>query len=136
MLPTSSQKMSVLRKLVGYVLSNRPGILGTTLVGVVSSGIEVIAMASLIPISILASNQQILPRSLWYRMPAAMGFEPNVKFYTVAFIALLSVRTASSTYLPNTHRTFLCKSARRLYSSSELRKHSKKFDRPLYCPDG
>ena len=103
--------MSVLRKLVGYVLSNRPGILGTTLVGVVSSGIEVIAMASLIPISILASNQQRRPRSLWYRMPAAMGFEPNVKFYTVAFIALLSVRTASSALnlalVARTYRTLI-----------------------------
>ena len=103
--------MSVLRKLVGYVLSNRPGILGTTLMGVISSAIEVIAMASLIPISMLASNQPILPRSLWYRMPAAIGFEPNVKFYAMAFIVLLFVRTASSAVnlalVARTHRTLV-----------------------------
>ena len=111
MTPLSNPKINVLHHLVTYVVRQRPGVLATTLMGVVSSAIEVIAMASLIPISLLASNQPILARSLWHRIPTALGFEPNVKFYAAAFIVLLAIRTASSALnlalVARTHRALV-----------------------------
>jgi ABC-type bacteriocin/lantibiotic exporter with double-glycine peptidase domain len=92
----STDQVGLLRHLVTYVIRHRPFVLVTTLIGVLSSGIEVVAIASLIPISLLATGQPIRTTSPWHELPLALGFQPNVKFYATTFIVLLLIRTLSS----------------------------------------
>lgn len=89
-------RLAILKKLIVHVVARQPSVIASTAVGIVSSGIEVLAISSLIPISLLATGLPIKATSPWRRIPAALGFEPNVKFYATVFITLLLVRTISS----------------------------------------
>ena len=92
----SNDQAGLLSTLVRYVVRHRPSVLTATAIGVVSSAIEVVAISSLIPISLLATGQTIRPTSPWHWIPDSMGFQPNAKFYAISFIVLLLVRTLSS----------------------------------------
>ena len=92
----SISQLRVLRHLIGYAIRRRPRIVLTTVMGVVSSAVEVMAMASLIPLSQLAARQPIRAQSLWSRIPEALGFEPNARFFISAFLVLLLLRTISA----------------------------------------
>ena len=91
----SLSQLRVLRHLLGYAISHKPRIVLTTVMGVMSSAVEVMAMASLIPLSQLAARQPIPARSLWNRIPEALGFEANARFFIAAFLVLLLFRTIS-----------------------------------------
>ena len=88
-------RMSVLRELFGYVVRLRPDALAALLLGIFSSGIELASLASLIPLSRLAAHQAFRPDSPWSRIPAALGFQPNARFYATAFLGLLLLRAFS-----------------------------------------
>src|SRR5438105_1524072 len=86
-LPTA--QLRILRSLLGYVARFRPDAIVAVGIGILSSGLELASLASLLPLSRLAGNQIIPDTSPWHRLPVALGFAPNVKFYATAFLALL-----------------------------------------------
>src|SRR5260370_42468703 len=92
----SIPQLHVLRHLIGYAIRWRPRIALTIIMAVMSSAVEVVAMASLIPLSLLAAQQPISARSFWNRIPEALGFEANVRFFIAAFLVLLLIRTVSA----------------------------------------
>ena len=89
-------RIKVLTDLFGYVVRWRPSIVAVTMVGVLSSMVELVAMASLVPLSRLAAYQPVAPNSLWHKVPAALGFQTNVKFFAASFLILLMLRAVSS----------------------------------------
>lgn len=86
-------QIRVLRSLVGYVVRIRPDALLAILIGILSSGLELASLSSLLPLSRLAGHQAITAHSIWRRFPEALGFQPDVKFYATAFLVLLLLRT-------------------------------------------
>jgi len=90
-------QLALLRNLVAYVVRIRPDAIATTILGVVSSAMELAALTSLIPLSQLAGHQAIRDGSFWHRMPMALGFLPGVKFYAMMFLLLLLLRTITQT---------------------------------------
>jgi ABC-type multidrug transport system fused ATPase/permease subunit len=90
-------QLALMRSLVGYVIRIRPDAIATTLLGILSSALELAALTSLIPLSQLAAHQVIREGSLWYRLPTALGMTPGVKFYAMMFLVLLLLRTISQT---------------------------------------
>ena len=87
--PSSSQ---ILRRLLLYVVKLRPDALAAVGLGILSSGFELLSLASLLPLSQLAARQPIREASLWHHLPLAMGFAPNVKFYAMTFLSLMLLR--------------------------------------------
>jgi ABC-type multidrug transport system fused ATPase/permease subunit len=90
LIPTA--QLRVIRNLVGYVVRIRPDAIAAILIGILSSGLELASLVSLLPLSRLAGHQVISPTSPWHRIPVALGFEPNVKFYATMFLGLLILR--------------------------------------------
>lgn len=89
-LPTAQRR--ILYSLIGYVIRIRPDSIAAILVGILSSGLELASLASLLPLSRLASHQPLATTSPWHRIPVALGFAPDVKFYAIAFLTLLLLR--------------------------------------------
>ena len=85
-------QVRILSSLMGYVVRIRPDAIVAILAGILSSGLELASLISLLPLSRLASHQIISATSPWHRIPVALGFEPDVKFYATAFLVLLILR--------------------------------------------
>jgi ABC-type bacteriocin/lantibiotic exporter with double-glycine peptidase domain len=104
-------QMGVLYSLVRHVVRQRPRVVLVTLLGIVSSAIELTAMIALVPLSQLATNQPLGAHSPWRRLPSLLGFDPSVKFYVALFLALLLLRaiTAAATalFVAHTFRTLI-----------------------------
>lgn len=92
----SSSRVKVLSELFGYVIRWRPSVIATTIVGMLSAAVELLAMASLVPLSQLATQQPISPTSIWHRLPVALGFQPDVKFFAAGFLVLMLLRSSTS----------------------------------------
>ena len=90
-------QLTLVRNLVGYVIRIRPDAIATTLLGILSSALELAALTSLIPLSQLAGHQPIRDGSLWQRLPTALGQGPSVRFFILVFLGLLLLRTISQT---------------------------------------
>jgi ABC-type multidrug transport system fused ATPase/permease subunit len=86
-------EVTLLCQLAAYALRKRPSIVPITLVGVASSFIELAAMLSIIPISILAGGKAIEPTSGWHRLADLVGAPANAKFYTALFLSLMALRS-------------------------------------------
>jgi ABC-type multidrug transport system fused ATPase/permease subunit len=93
LLPTV--QLRILTGLLGYVARVRPDIILAVLIGILSSVLELVSLVSLFPLSRLAGHQPISVTSIWHRIPVALGFTPNVKFYAVMFLALLVLRAVT-----------------------------------------
>jgi ABC-type multidrug transport system fused ATPase/permease subunit len=107
MAPGLSNQLAVLRTLTVYVLRHKPYVLFATLIGIISSALEVAAIASLIPLSLLASGSRISPTSPWNHLPRMLGLEPDVRFYAIAFLVLITIRTLlGSANVALTFRTY------------------------------
>jgi ABC-type multidrug transport system fused ATPase/permease subunit len=83
-------------RLVSFALREKPSIIPITLLGILSSIAEITAMVSIIPLGILASGGALSAHSLWRAFPAALGLEPNTKFFVVFFLALLLFRLVTN----------------------------------------
>jgi ABC-type multidrug transport system fused ATPase/permease subunit len=94
-LPTTPE-LKLIRELFACAVRVRPSIIAITVLGVGSSGVELAALTSLVPLTTLASGQSISPQSVWYRVPIGFGFDPDAKFYTVVFFSALLLRMVSS----------------------------------------
>jgi ABC-type multidrug transport system fused ATPase/permease subunit len=90
-------QLGILRSLLSYVLRFRPDAVAAVAIGILSSGLELASLASLLPLSRLAGSQTIPDTSPWHRIPVALGFAPNVKFYATAFLTLLLLRAVTQT---------------------------------------
>lgn len=88
-------QLRVLRNLIAYVVHIRPDAIAAILIGILSSGLELASLASLLPLSRLASHQTIPDTSFWHRIPTALGFAPDVKFYAMGFLVLLLLRAVT-----------------------------------------
>lgn len=95
---------AVLGTLTLYVVRHKPYVIAAVLLGIFSSVLEVAAMTSLIPLSLLASGVAIPATSRWLELPHMLGAKPDVGFFTIAFLALITVRTFLGS--TNTAQTF------------------------------
>ena len=99
-----TSQLLLLARLIRYSLKARPDAAFTTMLGVCSSFIEVASLAMMIPLTRLASGQQIAPNSPWHGLSDSVGFQPSAKFFASAFFALLLLRALTqltSTILTN-----------------------------------
>jgi ABC-type bacteriocin/lantibiotic exporter with double-glycine peptidase domain len=87
------QQSAILKTLALYVLRRKPYIVFAILIGIFSSALEVAAMASLIPLSLLASGATFSATSKWLLFPHALGLQPDVRFFAIAFLVLIAART-------------------------------------------
>ena len=74
-------QLRVLLGLIAYVIRIRPDAIFTTLLGVVSSALEVMGLAALLPLTRLAAHQSFSAASPWVRFPAMLGMLPDARFY-------------------------------------------------------
>lgn len=101
------QQLAILKTLTLYVVRHKPNVVLAMLLGILSSAIEVAAMTSLIPLSLLASGTDIPPTSKWFQFPRTLGFQPDVRFFVVTFLVLITLRTfLGSINLAQTYRTY------------------------------
>lgn len=89
-------ELRLIRDLLLYAVRSRPSILPITILGIVSSAIELAAMLSVIPLGIIASGRPIQNPAL-LSLASHTGVTLNSKFFVVFFLALLLLRTC--TYL-------------------------------------
>jgi ABC-type bacteriocin/lantibiotic exporter with double-glycine peptidase domain len=85
-------QLRVLLGLIAYVIRIRPDAIFTTLLGVVSSALEVMGLAALLPLTRLAAHQSFSAASPWVRFPAMLGMLPDARFYVTAFFLLFFAR--------------------------------------------
>jgi subfamily B ATP-binding cassette protein MsbA len=101
------KQLAVLSTLTLYVVRQKPYVIAAVLLGIFSSILEVAAMTSLIPLSLLASGVAIPATSRWLLFPHMLGAKPDVSFFTIAFLTLITVRTfLGSTNTAQTFRTY------------------------------
>jgi ABC-type bacteriocin/lantibiotic exporter with double-glycine peptidase domain len=93
-----NSQIAVLCRLMACVIRLRPDVLAAIVIGVISSGLELASLTSLFPLSQLASHQPIRDSSPWHRIPIALGFTPDAKFYAIAFLSLLMARTLTQAF--------------------------------------
>ena len=79
-------RIRLLLNLMGYVLRNRPDAALATLIGILSTVLEVMSLAVLVPLSQIAAHSPIRPDSPWNRIAVAiLGQHPTASFYVIAF---------------------------------------------------
>ena len=101
------QQLAILKTLTLYVVRHKPNIAFAMLIGIFSSAIEVAAMTSLIPISLLASGADMPAKSKWLQFPHLLGLQPDVRFFVIAFLLLITLRTfLGSANMAQTYRTY------------------------------
>ncbi|HVW73750.1 MAG TPA: ABC transporter ATP-binding protein [Rhizomicrobium sp.] len=88
-------QFKVLTNLIAYVIRIRPDSVFTVALGVLSSVLEVVGLAVLVPLTQLAAHQSLAPHSLWLRVAALLGFAATPAFYIDAFFILLILRTST-----------------------------------------
>lgn len=89
-------KLRLIRDLLLYAVRSRPSILPITLLGIISSAIELAAMLSVIPLGIIASGRPI-HNPLLVSLTRQINVTLNSEFFVVLFLLLLLLRTC--TYL-------------------------------------
>jgi ABC-type multidrug transport system fused ATPase/permease subunit len=89
-LPKSEIKL--IRDLFTFAVRERPSIIPITLLGAVSSLIELLAMFSVIPLGILASGRSIHNFTL-LDIAARLGVTLDARFFVAAFLGLFLLRT-------------------------------------------
>ena len=101
------QQLVILKILTLYVLRHKPNIAFAMLIGIFSSAIEVAAMTSVIPISLLASGADMPANSKWLKFPRLLGLQPDVRFFVITFLLLITLRTfLGSANIAQTFRTY------------------------------
>lgn len=101
------QQFAILKTLTLYVVRHKPNIGLTMMIGIISSAMEVAAMTSLIPLSLLASGAEIAPTSRWFQLPRMLGQQPDVRFFVITFLLLIMLRTLlGSINLAQAYRTY------------------------------
>jgi len=89
------KQFRLLRDLIGYVIRLWPSAIATTALGVVSSGLELAALTSLIPLSQMSVHQPVSRG--WAKLAQLLGHQPDVKLFALMFLILLLLRSASQT---------------------------------------
>jgi ABC-type multidrug transport system fused ATPase/permease subunit len=88
-------QIRLLRNLVAFSIQLRPETGLAVAVGLVSSTLEVLSLALLVPLTMLAAHQSLAANSLWLSVARRIGFEANAPFFIVAFFLCLFARTAT-----------------------------------------
>jgi ABC-type bacteriocin/lantibiotic exporter with double-glycine peptidase domain len=88
-------QIRILRDLVFFSLKLRPETAFALGIGVVSSALEVVSLALLVPLTLMATHQSISPTSLWHRIASLSGHQANATFFIVAFFLCLFARTVT-----------------------------------------
>lgn len=101
------QQLAILKNLTAYVVRHKPNVIAVMLLGTFSSAMEVAAMLSLLPVSLLASGADISAKSRWFQLPHLLGLQSDVRFFVAAFLVLITLRTfLGSLNLAQTYRTY------------------------------
>lgn len=90
------QQLSLLRRLLAYALRQRPSLAAVAALGVLSAGIELVAMASLIPVSEIATGRSVPQDSFWHDMATSVGMAPGLIAYCAIFLTLVLLRLLSA----------------------------------------
>lgn len=112
----AKSQIGLVRNLAVFAVHERPSILAITLLGIVSSVIELLAMFSVIPLGMLASGRAIHNQTV-LNMAARLGLTLDARFFVAAFLALFLLRSITQvlTQILNgltTHRLMGCFSTR------------------------
>ncbi len=91
----SETQLRLLRDLTGYVVRMHPSAIATTALGVLSSGLELAALTSLIPLSQMAAHQPVSRG--WTRLAQLLGHPSDVKLFALIFLSLLLLRALTQT---------------------------------------
>jgi hypothetical protein len=91
-----ASELRLVWRLLDYSVRQRPSIIPITLLGVLSSAAEIIAMISIIPLGMLAAGNTLPEHSAWHRLPASVGLTPDTKFFAVLFLSIFLFRMVSN----------------------------------------
>jgi ABC-type bacteriocin/lantibiotic exporter with double-glycine peptidase domain len=89
-------EIRLIRGLLGFAVREQPSIIPATLLGVLSSIAELLAMFSVIPLGILASGRPI-HNATAMAWAARLGISLDARFFVAMFLALFLIRTVTST---------------------------------------
>src|SRR5882724_8676458 len=87
-------ELKLIRDLLVYAVRHRPVIVPITLLGIVSSAIELAAMLSVVPLGLIASGRSIHNPAI-LSLAGHMGVTLNSKFFVALFLSLFLLRTAT-----------------------------------------
>ena len=87
-------ELRLIRDLLLYAVRQRPAILPITLLGILSSVIELMAMFSVIPLGMLASGRAIHNATL-LGLAARIGVVLDARFFLITFLSLFLLRTST-----------------------------------------
>jgi ABC-type multidrug transport system fused ATPase/permease subunit len=88
-------QIQLLHKLVGFSLKIRPEIALAIVVGILSSILEVVSLALLVPLTVMATHQSVAPNSIWHHLTSYLGFNAQAPFFITAFFLCLFARTVT-----------------------------------------
>ena len=91
-----ASELRLVWRLLDYSARQRPSIIPITLLGVLSSAAEIVAMISIIPLGMLAAGNTLPEHSVWHRLPASVGLTPDTKFFAVLFLSIFLFRMVSN----------------------------------------
>lgn len=89
-------EIRLIGRLMGYAVRKKPSIVPITALGVLSSGAEVLAMVSIIPLGLLAAGGSLPDGSPWHRIPMALGLTADTKFFVLLFLSIFLFRMVSN----------------------------------------
>jgi ABC-type multidrug transport system fused ATPase/permease subunit len=91
---TASFQLGLIRNLFGFAVRSRPVLVPVALLGIASSIIELLAMFSIVPLSVSASGGHI-HNATFLRLAAELGVTLDTKLYVVIFLTLFLLRTGT-----------------------------------------
>lgn len=87
--------LSYLASLARFCIRTHPAMLANTGLAMISVVIELIAMASLLPLSLIAVGQVIGSESNWGRLYSAMSIQPTFSNTMLIFLGMFGIRLVS-----------------------------------------
>lgn len=88
--------LTTIHSLVAYAARKFPLLAACVLLSLISVAMELTAMASLVPLMELAVGHVIPSTSNWSSVPRWLGYTPDIAFYVMMFLLLISLRLITS----------------------------------------
>lgn len=85
-------RVEVLTGLLSYSIRRFPILLAAIFLSLISVCLELLAMLSLFPVTIVAAGQVLPAHSKWIQVTAALGVTPTLTVFLLVFLALLLLR--------------------------------------------
>jgi ABC-type multidrug transport system fused ATPase/permease subunit len=91
-----SAEVQLVWRLLTYAVRHRPSIIPATLLGILSSMAEIVAMISIIPLGTLAAGGALSEHSPWHALATLLGTTPSARFFVILFLSTFLFRLASN----------------------------------------